>query len=452
MPSNDPILVIGHRNPDTDAIASAVAYAWVLGQSQPEKYAAGRCGQVNVQTAFALSRFDVDAPPFIADVRPRVGDVTESVATLNDSQSLLEACQLVARTKRPAAILDSDRHPLGLISGEELFASFADALSSTSILALAKEFERPAPSALDSSRIILKQEDYIQDVLTPVLRDAADEYVVVDANKRYVGLTRKSALLAPPRRRVVMVDHNEPGQAVTGLDGADVVEVLDHHRLSTVPTAVPIRFQIEPVGSTSTLVNERANEEVLTFPPGIAGLLLSGILSDTLIFRSPTVTERDRKAAMQLARAAGLSTSEQDADVLAAIEAYGTELLAAGAGLGTRPVEEILTTDIKFYEVGGERVGIAQVEVTNFREIAGRMEELRGGLNALLEREKLAMALVMITDVVRGNSRLLAVGQQRILSALPYPRMADEMMDAPGLVSRKKQLLPTVLGALQQVL
>ncbi|HYO88689.1 MAG TPA: DHHA2 domain-containing protein [Candidatus Limnocylindrales bacterium] len=452
MQSNDPILVIGHRNPDTDAIASAVAYACVLGQSQPEVYAAGRCGQVNMQTEFALSRFGVEAPPFVADVRPRVGDVTESVATLNDSQSLLEACQLVARTKRPATILDSERHPLGLLSGEELFASFADALSSTSILALAREFERPAPSALDTSRLILKQDVYIQDILTPVLRDIADDYVVVDSNDRYVGLTRKSALLAPPRRRVVMVDHNEPGQAVTGLEGADVVEVLDHHRLSTVPTAVPIRFQIEPVGSTSTLVMERAEEEGVTFPPGIAGLLLSGILSDTLIFRSPTVTDRDRRAALQLARAAGLSTSENEADVLAAIESYGNELLAAGAGLGTRPVEEILNTDIKFYEVGGERVGISQVEVTNFREIAGRLEELRGGLNSLLEREKLAMALVMITDVVRGNSRLLAVGQQRILAALPYPRMADEMMDAPGLVSRKKQLLPTVLGALQQVL
>jgi manganese-dependent inorganic pyrophosphatase len=452
MTPNDPILVIGHRNPDTDAIASAVAYAWVLNQSRSDTYVAGRAGQVNAQTEFALNHFSVEPPPFVADVRPRVGDVTESVATLNDSQSLLEACQLVARTKRPAAILDSDRHPLGLLSGEELFASFADALSSTSILALAREFERPAPSALDSSRLILKQEVYIQDILTPVMRDAADDYVVVDANDRYVGLTRKSALLAPPRRRVVMVDHNEPGQAVTGLEGAEVVEVLDHHRLSTVPTSVPIRFRIEPVGSTSTLVQERATDESLTLPPNIAGLLLSGILSDTLIFRSPTVTERDRAAALQLARMAGLSTSDKESDVLAAIEAYGNELLAAGAGLGTRPVEEILTTDIKFYVVASERVGISQVEVTNFREIAGRLEELRGGLNALLEQEKLAMALVMITDVVRGNSRLLAVGQPRILTALPYPRMGDGVMDAPGLVSRKKQLLPEVLGALQQIL
>ena len=151
MQHSDPILVIGHRNPDTDAIASAVGYAWVLGQTRPEAYAAGRCGQINTQTAFALARFAVEPPPFVADVRPRVGDVTESVPTLNDSQSLLEACQLVARTKRPATILTAERKPLGLLSGEELFASFADALSSTSILALAKEFERPAPSALDST-------------------------------------------------------------------------------------------------------------------------------------------------------------------------------------------------------------------------------------------------------------------------------------------------------------
>jgi len=452
MQPSDPILVIGHRNPDTDAIASAVGYAWVLSQTRPEVYAARRCGQINTQTAFALKRFGVEAPPFVADVRPRVGDVTESIPTLNDTQSLLEACQLVARTKRPATIITADGKPLGLLSGEELFASFADALSSTSILALAKEFERPAPSALDTTRIILKHDDYIQDILPPVLRDVADDYVVVDDGGRYTGLTRKSALLSPPRRRIVMVDHNEPGQAVSGLEEAEVVEVLDHHRLSTVPTAVPIRFQIDPVGSTSTLVTERGVDAGLTFPAGIAGLLLCGILSDTLDFRSPTTTSRERIAAVRLGRASGLSTSSDDSDVMATVEAFGSELLGAGAGLGTRPVEELLRTDIKFYEVGSARLGIAQVEVTNFSEIAGRMDDLRNGLNDLLEREKLAVALLMITDVVRGNSRLLVAGQQRIVAALPYPRLDNEMMDAPGVVSRKKQLLPTVLAAVQQVL
>ncbi len=452
MPPSDPILVVGHRNPDTDAIASAMGYAWVLSQSQPEVYHAARCGQVNTQTAFALDRFGVEAPPFVADVRPRVGDVTEPIPTLNDSQSLLEACQLVAATKRPAAVVNAERKPLGLLSGEELFASFADALSSTSILALAKEFERPAPSALDSTRLILKQDDYIQDILGPVLRDTWDDYVVVDSNGRYSGLTRKSALLSPPRRRVVLVDHNEPGQAVSGIEEAEVVEVLDHHRLSAVPTSVPIRFQIDPVGSTSTLVTERASDEGLTFPPGIAGLLLSGILSDTLIFRSPTTTDRERQAALLLARAAGLSSSGKDSEVLAAIDEYGKELLGAGAGLGTRPVEEIMNTDIKFYDVGGARVGIAQVEVTNFSELGNRLEDLRAGLTALMETEKLGLALLMITDVVRGNSRLMAAGQQRFVAALPYPRLDNDVMDAPGVVSRKKQLLPTVLGALQQVL
>ena len=451
MQPSEPILVIGHRNPDTDAIASAVGYAWVLAQTRPEAYSAGRCGQVSAQTAFALSRFGVDAPPFVADVRPRVGDVIELVPTLQDSQSLLEACQLVARTKRPATILTEEGKPLGMLSGEELFASFADALSSTSILALAKEFERPAPSALDTTRIVLRHDDYIQDILSPVLRDVSDDYVVVDSSGRYVGLTRKSALLSPPRRRVVMVDHNEPGQAVAGLEEAEVIEVLDHHRLSTVPTSVPIHFHIEPVGSTSTLVTERGREEGLTFPAGIAGLLLCGILSDTLIFRSPTTTEREKAAGLWLARTAGLSTSGQDSDVFAAIDALGGELLGSGAGLGTRPVEDIVNTDIKFYEVGDVRVGIAQVEVTNYSEIAGRLGDLRGGLHDLMTREKLAMALLMITDVVRGNSRLLSVGQQRIVSALPYPRLDHDMMDAPGVVSRKKQLLPTVLGALQQV-
>ncbi len=434
-----------------DAIASAIGYAWLLSHTSTDKYVAGRVGQVNAQTAFALDNFKVDAPTLVTDVRTRVGDLVETVPSLHLEQTLLEACQSIARTRRPAPLLDENQKPVGLITGAGLFATMADALSSTSVLALAKEFDRPANAAVDTTSIILQGEEYIRDVISQVLRSDYDEFIVVDDDGHYTGLCRKSHLLAPPRRRIVMVDHNELAQAVPGLEEGEVIEVLDHHRLSSVPTAVPIRFHIEPVGSCSTLVAERAVELRISFPEGIAGMLLCGILSDTLTFRSPTATERDRNAAQKLAVMAKLaSASDSPEQVMRAIGEFGQQLLAAGAGLGMRPVEEIVNTDIKYYENNGAKVGIAQVEVANLSELAPRLEALSEALEELTKSQKLTLAVLMVTDVVLGNSRLVVAGQQRVVATLPYARLDDDTLDAPGIMSRKKQLLPTVLAALSQ--
>lgn len=447
------ILVIGHRNPDMDAIASAVGYAWLLNEVNDANYIPGRTGQVNSQTAFALDRFGVDAPTLVTDVRPRVGDLTESLPYLHEGQSLLNACQTIARTRRPAPLLDAQQKPIGLLSGAGLFAHLAEALSSTSVLALAKEFDLPAESAVDSESTILNGEDFVRDVLGQVLRTEQDDFLVVDDNGRYVGLCRRAALMAPPHRKVVMVDHNELAQAVAGLEEAEVIEVLDHHRLSTIPTAVPIRFHIDPVGSCSTLVLERGVELGQPFPPGIAGLMLCGILSDTLIFRSPTATPRDRAAAAKLARMANLHPEHvTDDQITKAINELGEALLASSAGLGSRPADEVVNTDIKFYDESGFRVGIAQIEVSSFSELPERLGDIQESLQKLVDTQKLALALLMVTDVVRGNSRLVAVGLPRIVNALPYGHLDDDTLDAPGMMSRKKQLLPAVLAALAQAM
>ncbi len=445
------ILVIGHRNPDTDAIASAVGYAWLLNQIDGASYIPGRTGQVNAQTGFALERFGVDAPTLIPDVRPRVSDLSEMLPYLHEGQTLLHACQTIARTRRPAPLLDADQKPLGLLSGAGLFAHLADALSSTSVLALAKEFDLPAETAIDSDSTLLSAEEFARDVLGQVMRTEQDDFIVVDEDGHYAGLCRRATLMSPPRRKVVMVDHNELAQAVAGLEEAEVIEVLDHHRLSTIPTAVPIRFYVDPVGSCSTLVLERALEADKTLPPPIAGILLCGILSDTLIFRSPTATPRDHAAALKLARMAKLAADDaSDDQVNGAINELGEALLGASAGLGSRPADEIVNTDIKFYEESSFKVGIAQVEVSNFAELPGRLDDIREALQKLVDNQKLALAMLMVTDVVRGNSRLVAVGAPRIVNALPYARQDDDTLEAPGMMSRKKQLLPTVLAALAQ--
>lgn len=447
-----PILVIGHRNPDTDAIASAVGYAWLLNALGGDTYGAGRVGEVNAQTTFALDRFKLQAPELVPDIWARVRDLAQPVKHLARGQTLLKACQLVAETRRPAPILDADNKPIGLLSGATLFGMLASALGSASVMALAHEFDRPVESALENSNNnIFSDDEHISDVLGQALRSDQDDFLVTDDEGVYVGLVRKADLLAPPRRRVVMVDHNEVGQAVPGLEDAELLEVLDHHRLGNMPTSVPIRFQIEPVGSCSTLVAERGLDLEKTFPPEVAGLLLCGILSDTLVFRSPTTTPRDRRAGESLAVMAGLVPSAKDADtILKAIQELGNALLAAGAGLGTRDADKVINTDLKYYEQGGHKVGIAQVEVASFGELAPRLADLNAALTKLMAAESLSLALLMVTDVVRGNSRLVVVGHPRTVAALPYARLDDDTLDAPDVVSRKKQLLPAVLSALSQ--
>ncbi len=454
MPIPDSTLVIGHRNPDMDAIASAIGYAWLLGAVVPTtQYVPGRTGQVNTQTAFALDYFALEAPMLVTDVRPRVIDLSEDIPPLTRASSVLEACQSIARTLRPTPLLDTDSKPLGLLTGAGLFAHFAEALSSASVLQLAKEFELHAEAAIDPHCVTLQGDEFVRDLIGQIIRSEQDDFIVTDSDGRYAGLVRKSALMSPPHRRVIMVDHNEAAQAVPGLEEAEVVEVLDHHRLSTIPTAVPIRFHVDPVGSCSTLVLERSLEFGQSFPAGVAGVLISGILSDTLIFRSPTTTPRDVIAARRLAKLAGLADADaDDAATDAAINVFGEKLLGASAGLGSRLADEVVSGDIKYYDQGGLKVGIAQIEVSSFAELPDRLDDLRAALDHLVEAQKLALALLMITDVVRGNSRLVLVGQQRIIATLPYKRLDDDTLDAPGMMSRKKQLLPVVLAGLAQVM
>ena len=245
---------------------------------------------------------------------------------------------------------------------------------------------------------------------------------------------------------MILVDHNEVGQSIGSLDEADLIEVLDHHRVNNPPTRLPISFRVDPVGSTSTLVSERIEESGLSAPPELAGLLLGGVLSDTLRFSSPTTTERDREAAERLARWAFVGGSPLDGE---GIDSFGLELLQSSSGLSTRDPKEIITSDLKVYDSVGLHFGIAQVEVTDLVAVGDYLEELCGALQDLIEGEKLNFAMLMVTDIVDGSSRLLMQSEPPVLSELPYKRLPDGTMDARGVVSRKKQLLPVVLALLE---
>jgi manganese-dependent inorganic pyrophosphatase len=305
----------------------------------------------------------------------------------------------------------------------------------------------PCKDAADTSVSKFPANGHIRDFLNRILRDEVDDYWVVDENGLYLGIARQRDLLNPPRLKIILVDHNEPRQAITALEEAELLEILDHHRLGNPHTHTPIRFTVDIVGSTSTLVSEQTAEAGLSMPPALAGALLAGLLSDTLILTSPTTAPRDKEAAERLARWAFVGGSPLRGET---IQSYGKAVLSAGAGLSNRKAEEIVSTDIKQFEAGGFRFAIAQAEVTDLMQIADHLHPLTEALDELKIKRSLDFAMLLITDIVGGSSRLIiSSNAPPVLGDLPYPPLPDATRDAPGVVSRKKQLLPAVLGLLE---
>jgi manganese-dependent inorganic pyrophosphatase len=443
------IYVIGHVNPDIDAIASAMGYAWLLASQNGDDFIAARAGPINAQTAWALERLDLKPPIILADASPRFEAVARRFDTVTPDRPLREAWTIVNRTGTVAPLVETDGTPVGLVTGLSLFRSMSQFIGTrpeTQEMSLSELFNVPSREAADVDVPKFRANSRIRDGLPRVLRGERNNFWVIDNEGRYVGVCRQRDLLNPPRLQLILVDHNEVGQSIGSLDEADLIEVLDHHRVNNPPTRLPISFRVDPVGSTSTLVSERIEESGLSAPPELAGLLLGGVLSDTLRFSSPTTTERDREAAERLARWAFVGGSPLDGE---GIDSFGLELLQSSSGLSTRDPKEIITSDLKVYDSVGLHFGIAQVEVTDLVAVGDYLEELCGALQDLIEGEKLNFAMLMVTDIVDGSSRLLMQSEPPVLSELPYKRLPDGTMDARGVVSRKKQLLPVVLALLE---
>lgn len=411
--------VVGHQRPDMDAVASAAAYAWYLGQRKWERRpTSARAGAVPPQAAFAFQRFEWPMPRLLSTVAPTFGLAADQVSPVGPHSPLSAGLECLDKGYRVVPVVYPSGRPLGVVTPLALARAFARGEYARTCGELAQDV--PA----------LREEERISEHRSLLLRGEHDDYLIVDAEGRYIGLTTRSAILEPPRARLILVDHNELGQAVTGAEEAEIVAVLDHHRLGNPGTTAPIPFVVDPVGSTCTLVAERCRAPKHAPPPPLAGLMLSGILSDTLIFRSPTATPRDRAMAEWLAGIAGVE-----------IDSYGRELLSSGSGLEGRPAE-ILDRDRKSYEMSGRPVAIAQVEVGTLDELSQREGELRDALEALRARESLSLACLMVTDVIRAHSRLLCAGDALLIRNLPFHRLGEGLYDLGPMVSRKKQLVP----------
>ena len=443
------IFVIGHVNPDTDSIAAAMGYAWLIHERDGEDVVAARAGATNPQTNWVLKRLDLDSPILLTDASPRFDSVTHRFDTASPEAPLSEAWSIASRTGGVAPVVNEDGSPYGLVTGLSLFNLLTNITGRRHVrqdMKISDILDVTCKEATNTDVPRFQASTRIRDVIHRILREESNDFLIVDENGLYVGIARQRDVLNPPRIQVILVDHNEPGQALGALEEAELIEILDHHRLGNFSTHIPIKFTVDIVGSTSTLVSERIEDAGLSAPPPLAGMLLAGLLSDTLILTSPTTTERDNQAAERLSRWAFVRTGPLSGET---IQSFGQQVLRSGAGLETRNPEDIVSTDMKLYEAGGMNFAISQVEVTDLIQLKDHLIDLTRALENLRQRRGLNFVMLMVTDVVGNVSRLVIVNSPPILYDLPYIRQADNTYLANGVVSRKKQLLPTILGLLE---
>ena len=446
----DRVYVIGHVNPDTDSIAAAMGYAWLLRERDGMDTVAARAGATNPQTTWILKRLDLEAPFLLTDASPRFDAVCRRFDTITPESLLRDAWVIANRTAGIAPVVSEDGKPVGLITGFSLFQYFSRLVGphpEKQGMPINELLEQNCLEACDKNVPCFQGSNRIRDFLHRILREEYNEFLVVDEKGHYVGVTRQRDVLNPPRIKVILVDHNEPAQALGALEEAELLEILDHHRLGNHSTHIPIKFTVDIVGSTSTLISERIEDAGLSAPPALAGMMLAGLLSDTLVLTSPTTTPRDRVAAERLGRWAFKRPSPLAGE---SIESYGKAIIQAGVGLESRDGMEIVTSDLKLYQAGGFNFAIAQAEVTNQMQLTDNLVRVTTALNTLREQRGLDFAMLMVTDVVGNSSRMVLVNPPPILDDLPYPHLQDGTLQADGVVSRKKQLLPVVLGLLEE--
>ena len=536
-------LVFGHRNPDTDAICSAIAYADLLQQTTRPDAVAACCGPPNKRTEYVLTRAGLPAPRIVMDVRPSAEDLCRrEIVTASFGDSFHDAYQrMQAADLRAIPVVDDRRKVVGVLSVLHLmdlfFGDEGDPLKLRTVTTCLQKIhdvlggrfqhvlepqqrdqllvmvgamsaegftdrmhkfpadrlvvvcgDRPTiqlPAIEHGVRLLvitggfslsaglvelakirnvsvilspfdtlntalrIKSSQFIDPVVdtdvitvpgkasvvearTIVERSPQPVFPVVSDDGELVGLSFKSDLINPPKPRLVLVDHNELGQAVSGADEAEIVEVLDHHRLGGgLKSTQPIRFINEPVGSTCTLVARQFRAAGIVPRPGIALCMASGIISDTLFLRSPTTTDTDREI---LAWLRTMCTVDLDQ--------YAREFFDIGSALRSSKPSDVIGEDCKEFTEHGVRFSISQIEETGFDLFWERKDELRAALEEFAVRHRLDFSALLVTDVVSNGSLLLLSRESEEWEEINYPRLDRGLYSLKNVVSRKKQLLP----------
>jgi len=546
------ILVIGHRNPDTDSICAAIAYADFKRKTGVSNAIAARCGDINDRIDFVLRKFGVAPPRFVADVRPKVRDVMQHrVIEVTENTSAFEALEIMDQHNiRTLPILDDERHCRGLVSVFKMSKFFlpghsriqdtrriltslahlkdvlhADAfglqepdkeeelvlmIGAMRMDSFEKRLERYDPSKIlliagdrediqlyaiekrirvmvitgglkvspgiralaeaNGVSILVSEHDsattamlcraavsvkhtrtehflyFNEDESLNSIRDVAissqfQAFPVLDAHKRVVGMLSKTDFVKRVKRQLILVDHNELSQAVKGADQVEILEIIDHHRIGSLTTQQPILFVNRPVGSTSTIVSEMYLNAGIEIPKPIAGLLLSGIISDTLNLTSPTATATDSNMLKYLEQVTEMNAAE-----------FTDALFSSGSVLTNRPPGQAITNDCKEYEEEEKTFSVAQIEEIGFEQFWEQKDNLFKALEDYRHQNQYYFSALLITDVVRQNSLLLVAADGHLKDSIQYNLADNDVYELPGIVSRKKQLLPYLTKCLHQAL
>lgn len=496
MVSDKPLLVIGHRNPDTDSICAAISYARYKSEVAGELAIPCRAGSINSQTRHALAAFGADDPQLLADVLPRLSDIMigrEALHLLRPDQPLCEAYEIMTDNRFSfLPVVDGNDRCIGKVTaigiasllsrlkdlevepGRADLAAFArlcgaklpSGLSTAAVGRVVVDAEGRTELALDgggripvplgpaqaTANLMLSlpingfieppgptflATTPIRDIEHTINRSNEGGFIVTDDEERIVGVVTRMNFMTDSRFRLVLVDHNEFSQSVEGVEYALVEEIIDHHRIGLQRTTEPITVINRVVGSTCTIIAGMYEQLRADLDFSTAGLLLSGILSDTVVLNSPTTTTPDRVAASRLAQTAGVD-----------LEAYGRELFAAGSDVEALSPDAILGRDRKLYDERGRRFALSQIEMVGFEAFWSRRGELGGALDAFRDGQDLYLAALMVTDITTSTTLLLLRAPRAYRDRIAYPEPADGVYEMRGVLSRKKQVLPFLLELL----
>ena len=452
-----PIIVVGHKNPDNDSISAAVGYAYLKnelekrasGDADPKRvYVPARLGPMPPESAWILERSGLQAPEVVAHVHARVADVmTPNPISIGYDATLLEAGRLLRQHNvRALVVTNDDGTYRGLITTRmiaERYIAATDALEDGNMNEMAvagnliASLGQKVDDITETDVLVLDKEGLLKEAIEDLMASELREAVVLNDDGLAIGIVTRSDVAVRPKRKVVLVDHNETRQAANGIEEAEIVEIIDHHRMADVMTANPIQFLNLPVGSTATIVTMEFRKYGVEIPPTIARVLLSAVMTDTVILKSPTTTPVDHEQVAYLADIAGVDPTE-----------FGLAVFKCRGGEDNMSVDKLVGADAKEFQIGDATVLIAQHETVDLPAVMKREEEIREHMRRLRDDHNYEFVLLLVTDIVAEGSQFLCEGNRRIVNRVFGIECTGEGGTwMPGVLSRKKQVAARILGA-----